>query len=163
MHIITAASTVSDVWDEAPSMFSVTLTENEIKRIRQLQEMIKDQDDIVSIDMRIYGQSWSKSYSLIELEDGKGNYCFTDEEDDLITDGKELTAIESIGGIEVLQKYIEEESKTQRVECQEVTIYSHGTIYFNAIPRHCGDSMKIMSNSLRIEDLEFGKIYLDGV
>lgn len=163
MHIITAARTVSEGWDEAPSMFSVTLNENEINRIRQLHKMIKDEVNVVSIDMCICGQSWCNSDSLLELESLNGDYCFTEEEDDLITDGKELAAIESCGGIEALQKFIEEESDTQRIDCPEVTIYSHGTITFHAIPKHCGDSMKVLSNSLKIEDLEFGKIYLDGV
>lgn len=165
MHIITAARSVSEHWDDAPSLFSITLVEKEIQRINTLHDLIKDEDDVNSIELRIYGQVWDKAYDLgdiVETEDPCSSY-FNDEQCDLIYDDKPLEAIEASGGIVALQDMLANKDITQRVECQTVTIYAHGNVVFEAYPKHCGDDMKLMSNSIDIENLKLGEILLDGV
>lgn len=164
MHIITTARTVSECWDDAPSMFSICLSERGIERIKELHELIKDEIDVNAIEMRLYGQTWSLSHSIGEMQDKDSDeYYFSDSNDSLWDEGKQLLAIENEGGIQKLQTFIDQNTTTQRVECEMVTIWSHGIIQFQATPKHCGDSMVVQSNTIKIEDLKLDTIYIDNV
>lgn len=162
MQIITSATTVSQNWDEAPSLFHVELTHNEITMIQLYHDMIKDLEDVASIDMRVYGQTWAMAFGISELEADGVDY-FDDANEELIRDKKALEAIKNTGGIDKLAEFIANEVETQRVECMMVTIWGHGAIQFHATPKHCGDDMVVMSQSMDINDLQLDKIYIDEV
>lgn len=163
MHIITSASTISEMWDEAPGMFSITLSEEVIKRIKELHAMIEGTTDINAIEMRLYGQTWSSATDLCCIEDPDTNECYFSPENCDLLDEQPLKAIENEGGIAKLMLYLASTAESQRVEFQAVNIWPHGTVQFQAIPKHCGDGMTVQSLTLNVKDLVLNDIYIDGV
>jgi hypothetical protein len=121
---------INSNFDEAPDHLIVTLTESDIKKIKDLSAKIKDLD--------VYSMEYFNS---------SGEYCSSMTIDNVIISA-------DIDILDITENMIiQANDNTSRMELNQIEVHAE-YFKFKAVPKHYGDSELCRTDKVKISELE---------